>query len=129
MTFLVALMLGLGGGAILVSPSAAHAATYGGQCGPGFNVIDSVRVTGGTVFLTYSSATKENCVVTVRDTPGDPVFMYAEVALSGDQDQTENADDYTDHTRPVYVYAPSSCIDWGGGINNSAIHAHDVHCG
>ncbi len=103
-------------------------ASYNGVCGSGYNVIDSHALTGGTVYLTYSSSTGKNCVVTVRTTPGARLPMAARVSKAG-QPWISDSGQFTTYAGPVYVYAPNACIDWGGTINGSNFNAFDTHCG
>lgn len=126
---LIVLALGLTGGAMAVSSSAAYAATYNWACGSSYVVIDSFGVTGGTVFLTYSSSTGDNCVVTVRNSPGGALPMDAAVKLSSASMWNEDFGNYTTYAGPVFVYAPHSCIDWGGGINGDYRYRYSSHCG
>lgn len=120
-------------GATTLSAGEANAApvspmAYNGVCGSGYGVIDSHALTGGTIYLTYNGSTEKNCVVTVRSSPGSAEYMLAEVSLAG---APWNADsgNYTTYAGPVYVYAPHSCIDWGGGISSNYWSDLDTHCG
>jgi hypothetical protein len=126
---LIALALGLTGGAPVMSSSAAYAATYNGTCGSGYGVIDSIGVSGGTVFLTYNGATGNNCVTTVRNSPGGALPMIAAVKLSSSSTWNYDSGYYTTYAGPVYVYAPHACIDWGGGINGDYRYVYSSHCG
>jgi hypothetical protein len=123
--------LGLTAGSLMLSSetaSAAAAASYNGVCGSSYSVIDSHSLSGATIFLTYSASTGNNCVVTVRNTPGSAAPMGAEVSLAG---APWNGDygNYTTYAGPVYVHAPNACIDWGGYYNSSSWDAYGVHCG
>ncbi|CAM5346136.1 hypothetical protein SCALM49S_01532 [Streptomyces californicus] len=65
------------------SAKKAAAAQYNGACGSGYSVVNSAQIgTKGTVFLTYSSATGKNCVVTVRTKPGKAVHMTASLGFA-----------------------------------------------
>lgn len=114
-------------GMVALTPGVASAATYNGKCGAGYRVIDQGNLAGGTVFLAYSRATGKNCVVTVRDRPGERLFMAARVSLSG---QPWNSDEgqYTRYAGPVFVPARHQCIDWGGTIGSSEYYEYGVHC-
>jgi hypothetical protein len=94
----------------------------------GYAVIDSHSVSGGTVYLTYKASTGYNCVVTVRNTPGTPVWMCAKVSLAF-APWIEDCGSYTTYAGPVYVYAPDDCIDWGGSIGTSSYYEYNTHCG
>lgn len=75
----VASVLGVAAGSVICLPGTAGAAVvgYNGACGGGYSVKNSIDVIGstgyryGTVFLTYSSATGKNCVVTIRSNAGE----------------------------------------------------------
>jgi hypothetical protein len=120
--------LGLAGGMLAMSTATASAASYNGVCGSSYAVIDSHGITGGTIFLTYSSSTGKNCVVTVRNTPGSAQPMTAEVSLAG-QPWNIDSGNYTTYAGPVYVSARNQCIDWGGSIGSASWDAYSVHCG
>jgi len=86
------------------TPIAASAATYGGECGSGYEVVNSAPIgTLGTVFLTYNSATGKNCVVAKRHQAGSAV-EYTNDML-------------TFYTGPIYLAAASKCVDWMGRIS------------
>lgn len=123
-----AAVLATAGAALMIAPTAAEAASYDGVCGAGYWVIDSYGLNGGTMFLAYNGST--DCVVTVRNTPGAPLYMTAGVKLSGTpwSSSTTDEGDYTTYAGPRYVYAPGHCIDWGGQINGSAKDFYNVHC-
>ncbi|MFF0390083.1 spore-associated protein A [Kitasatospora sp. NPDC004615] len=112
---------------LMIAPSVAQAATYNGACGSGYSVIGILPVTGGTVFLTYNGST--NCVVTVRNSPGSAVYMGAWIERSDGSGYQGDFGNYTTYAGPVYVYAPGSCIDWGGNIGGSYASQSNSHCG
>jgi len=121
-------VIGITAGMAVFLPATASAATYGGQCGKGYAVIDSRNLDGGTVFLTYNG--KTNCVVTVRDQPGKPVRMSAGLRPSRDQrDVVIDDAKYTEFAGPVKVEAKGECIDWGGLIGDDDVEVFKVHCG
>jgi len=112
-----------------VSQGLSPAAVYNGVCGSGYAVIDSLGVIGGTVYLTYNSGNGNNCVVTVRNTPGTAVPMCAWIETSSGGGFSEDCGNYTTYAGPVYLHAPHVCIDWGGSIGNSSSAQFDSHCG
>ncbi|WP_328405786.1 hypothetical protein [Nocardia sp. NBC_00403] len=119
-------------GTAVFVPANASAASYGGQCGGGYAVIEQANLIGGTAFLTYSNATGKNCVVTVRDEPGDELFMVARVGRSGDLQSTDvDQGNYTTYAGPVYVSAAHRCIDWYGQIRGdwNWVGQQTAHCG
>jgi hypothetical protein len=114
---------------LLTGTGTASAATYNGACGSGYSVIDQHSLVGGTIFLTYSNSTENNCVVTVRNTSGTAVPMNAWIRVSGTTTWIQDPGSYTRYAGPVYVHAPGRCIDWGGGIGASSWTAYSSHCG
>ncbi|MFX0579529.1 spore-associated protein A [Nocardia nepalensis] len=118
---------GIATGAAFFVPATASAASYGNQCGAGYNVIDTHELKGGTIFLTYNG--EKNCVVTVRDQPGAPVRMAAGVELSeGKKNVAIDEGQFTEYAGPVYVSAKGRCIDWAGIIGDDKWEIFDVHC-
>lgn len=107
-------------GVVALSAGAANANattpySYTNQCGSGYAVIDRGDTAHGTVFLTYNSSTKKNCVVTVfGNSDGVRHFLRAWIAVSGSSKVYEDAGSYKYYAGPVYVYAPHACISWGG---------------
>jgi hypothetical protein len=124
--------LALTAGTLGVTAGPAQAASYNGACGSGYQVIDhlSVGSGAGTSYLTYNNGW--NCVVTVTNTPGTRDYMSAMVELSGaGHDWVEDEGNYTQYAGPVYVYAPDSCIDWGGSVGDKYVVwlQWNDHCG
>ncbi|PJN29926.1 spore-associated protein A [Kitasatospora sp. CB02891] len=113
---------------LLAAPTTAQAASYNGACGSGYSVIDSLSVSGGTVFLTYNSGNGQNCVVTVRNSSGSAVFVDAGIKISGSSTWIHDGGNYTTYAGPVRVYAPGQCIDWYGTIASTAVQ-YNSHCG
>lgn len=105
-------------------------AAYNGACGSGYTVVDHADVSDlGTVFLTWSEATGENCVVTVRATPGAAVPMVAFVEQTANPSVGEkDSGQYTTYAGPVYVAARSACVTWGGTITTYSTESQG-HCG
>lgn len=121
--------VGIAIGSAVFVPGTASAATYGGQCGAGYKVIDTHDLESGTMFLTFNG--EKNCAVTVRDKPGARIPMAAGVRLSGDTDSSSKVidiGDYTEFAGPRYVSAKGKCIDWSGGIEDDAWQQLNIHC-
>jgi|SRR5689334_4412712 len=114
---------------VLTGAGTASATVYNGACGGGYGEIDHRDLPGGTVYLTYSGSTGNNCVVTVRDKPGTPVFMNAWIRLSGTSDWNQDPGNFTTYAGPVYVRAPGQCVDWGGEIAGYWVTVLNSHCG
>ncbi|WP_443078897.1 spore-associated protein A [Streptomyces sp. NBC_01497] len=109
--------------------AASAAATYNGACGSGYTVVNSAAIgTSGTIFLTYSSATRDNCVVTVRNSPGAIINMYAGIAVHGGLIKYDNGE-YTTYAGPVYINAAGKCVDWIGVIGSDSGEKDNTNCG
>ncbi|EYT79382.1 spore-associated protein A [Streptomyces sp. Tu 6176] len=132
----VTAVLGLTLAGVAATAGTAEAATsYNGGCGSGYKVIGSKDVGDGIAFITYSSATGYNCVVTVSDTPGKSVYLDARLRAhrtDGVWKANEmDAGHYQYYAGPVYLYAKGTCVDYGGSANNGSYIQIDygVHCG
>ncbi|MFJ8868494.1 spore-associated protein A [Streptomyces sp. NBC_00111] len=106
------------GAGLVAAPSASAAAAYNGACGSGYSVVNSGAVgTRGMTYLTYSAATGKNCIVTIRNTPGTGVYIYAGFQLAGQgSTAVDDQGTYTTYAGPVYINGNGSCIDWSGAI-------------
>ncbi|MFB6435538.1 spore-associated protein A [Streptomyces sp. NPDC056411] len=111
--------------------AAPAAAAYNGACGSGYQVVNSVPVTGkGTVYLTYSAKTGKNCVVTIRNSPGAPVYMYTYLtATNGSSDYVYDSGQYRSYAGPIYLAAKRLCVDWGGTIGSVSVNVSGSNCG
>ncbi|WP_368077466.1 hypothetical protein [Actinomadura sp. WMMB 499] len=67
--------------------------------------------------------------MTVSNTPGKSVWMGAQLKRSSDTKWQRDADVYSYYAGPVYRYAPSQCIDWGGQFDNGGVVIPNDHCG
>ena len=127
----VAAALGLAAtGALVASP--AHAAAYNDACGSGYDGISRLELGDvGTAFLTHNDSSGYKCAVTVRDTPGDPVEMVAQIKRTSDdpRDAVQDAGMYTTYAGPVYVHAPGVCVDWHGFIDGENNFENGKNCG
>ncbi|GGU93305.1 spore-associated protein A [Streptomyces albospinus] len=117
--------------ATTASAAPASAAAYNGACGTGYRVVNSLPVTGkGTVYLMYSAKTGKNCVVTVRNSPGKPVFLYTYLGPSdGSSDTVFDSGNYTSYAGPVYLAAKGRCVDWGGTVETVSVSVSGSNCG
>lgn len=113
----------------VAAPKAA-AAKYNGACGGGYSVVNSAQIgTKGTVFLTYSSATGKNCVVTVRTTPGKAVHMTASLGFASPTTTVSDTGYYTTYAGPVYLDARGLCVTWRGEISGEVAGKNGTNCG
>ncbi|MEU6954788.1 spore-associated protein A [Streptomyces sp. NPDC045714] len=112
------------------APKAAAAAKYNGACGGGYSVVNSAQIgTKGTVFLTYSSATGKNCVVTVRTAPGKAVHMTASLGFASPTTTVSDTGYYTTYAGPVYLDARGLCVTWRGEISGEVAGKNGTNCG
>ncbi|RMI32087.1 hypothetical protein EBN03_13770 [Nocardia stercoris] len=71
----------------------------------------------GTVYLMYNNGT--DCVVTWRSNPNaTKIDMVAYVQIPNTPGQQDD-NWYTTYAGPVKVYAPHTCIQWGGSMWSS----------
>ncbi|MFF6995331.1 spore-associated protein A [Streptomyces sp. NPDC008313] len=109
---------------------AATAAAYNGACGSGYSVVNSANIgSKGTVFLTYSSATGKNCVVTVRATSGTAVHMSASLGFASPTTTVVDEGYYTSYAGPVYLDARGLCVTWRGEIAGEVAGKNGTNCG
>jgi len=114
------------------TPVAASAATYGGECGSGYGVVDSAPIgTLGTVFLAYSSATGKNCVIAKRHQSGSPVLMEVGLGLNpvGNHWPEYANGEFTSYAGPKYLAAAGKCVDWMGRISEVEGGKRRTSCG
>jgi hypothetical protein len=115
----------------MVNAAPAQAALYGGQCGSGYGVVNLIDLPDnrGTVYLTYSSSSGKNCVVTLRENPGTATLMEAYLRRSGTSAWAKDSGNFTTYAGPVYVSAAGSCVDWGGTIGTASKTRNGTNCG
>ncbi|WP_017569494.1 spore-associated protein A [Nocardiopsis halotolerans] len=111
------------------TPVPASAASYGGQCGNGYGVVNQASINGGTVFLAYNGSNGRNCVVVVRSDPGDARNMDAALKPSGSTSWQTDPGNWTEYAGPVYVEAAGECVDWGGVIGDRWVLRNGTNCG
>ncbi|OOC55852.1 MULTISPECIES: spore-associated protein A [Nocardiopsis] len=121
--------LGLALAATAAGSAPAVAASYGGQCGGGYQVVNKAAISGGTVFLAYSGSTGKNCAVVVRSSPGGAVDMDAALKRSDSTSWQTDPGDWTEYAGPVYVEAAGQCVDWGGAIGDEWVVRNGTNCG
>ncbi|WP_062346483.1 hypothetical protein [Herbidospora yilanensis] len=118
--------------ATLTSAQPALAASYGGECGAGYGVVNSAPIgTKGTVFLTYSSSTGKNCVVAKRNSVGSRVLIEAGLGLNpvGTHWPQYDGGNYTSYAGPIYISAAGRCVDWMGRITGTEGGKRGTNCG
>ncbi|MFL1378431.1 spore-associated protein A [Nocardiopsis protaetiae] len=119
------------GVAVVGLAAPASAAAYGGQCGSGYGVVNKIEFPDnrGTTFLTYNSSNGNNCVVTVRTTPGAAAPMDAFIRVSGTSAWKSDPGNFTTYAGPVYLSAAGRCVDWGGTIGTATKSLTRTNCG
>jgi CHAP domain-containing protein len=112
------------------SPPPAEQNPYSPEeiCGSGYDVVDHHALSGADIYLLYSDATGKNCVTTVADGVGAAATMNATLAVQGGA-STSDSGTYAYYAGPVYEYAPSSCVKWGGSYQTSSWTSGYGHCG
>jgi len=116
----------------LAAGTPAYAASYGGECGSGYAVVNSDPIgTKGTVFLTYSAATGKNCVVAKRNSVGSAVLIEAGLGINpvGSHWPAYQGDFFTSYAGPIYLSAADRCVDWMGRISGTEGGKRRTNCG
>jgi hypothetical protein len=116
----------------IATASPAAAATYGGECGSGYSVVNSAAIgSKGTVFLTYSSSTGKNCVVAKRNASGSAVLIEAGLSVNpaGNHWTAYQGNYYTSYAGPIYLSAAGRCVDWMGRISGTEGGKRGTNCG
>ncbi|PZG02918.1 spore-associated protein A [Micromonospora deserti] len=116
----------------LAAATPAYAATYGGECGSGYGVVNSAAIgTKGTVFLTYNSSTGKNCVIAKRNTAGSAVLIEAGLAVHpvGNHWTAYEGGYFTSYAGPIYLSAADKCVDWMGRISGTEGGKRGTNCG
>ncbi|WP_433248240.1 spore-associated protein A [Streptosporangium sp. CA-135522] len=112
----------------MTAAAPASAASYGGECGAGYAVVNSAAVGGdATMFLTYNNGW--NCLVVVRNTQGSATFMGAYLKKSSVESFTKDEGYFTRYAGPVYVLATDSCVDWRGRVDSTVASKYGTNCG
>ncbi|MFC7328672.1 spore-associated protein A [Marinactinospora rubrisoli] len=117
---------------LVAGASPAAAATYGGECGSGYSVVNSAPIGSvGTVFLTYNSSNGYNCVVAKRNSVGSAVLIEAGLAVSpvGGHWTEFDGGYFTSYAGPIRLHAAGRCVDWMGRINGVEGGKRGTNCG
>jgi hypothetical protein len=115
--------------AAFASPAPAAAASYDGECGSGYGVVNQASVSGGTVYLTYNNSNGRNCVVVLRSNPGSKMNMDAALKRSDSTSWQTDPGDFGIYAGPVYLEAAGHCVDWGGAIGSEWVVRNGTNCG
>lgn len=105
-------------GIVALAPATAHAAAYNGKCGPGYSVVSSRNITGGTVYLTHKGAAA--CAITIRNVPGAKKSMSVWLRPSFTTTWLSNPGSFSTYAGPISTVT-FGCADYGGRIENSQI--------
>ncbi|MDI3387647.1 spore-associated protein [Streptomyces sp. B-S-A8] len=130
LTAVVLATLTVGGTTALASPaSAAPNTTPQKVCGSSYRTVNSAPVgSRGTVYLTYNATNGKNCVVTIRNTPGEEIEMSSWIYVPDTGQAAEDYGSYTSYAGPAYVYGKAHCVDWGGNIGNVYVQITGSNC-
>ncbi|GAA4516592.1 hypothetical protein GCM10023191_087810 [Actinoallomurus oryzae] len=122
-------------GSVAVSGPANAASSPIAACGGGsYHVIDQYALRSyATVYLMYNGST--DCVVTWKTAyVGTPTEVQAFIERESDFKAVEDDGKYSYYAGPVKIYAPGTCVIWGGsaafpsGATASAWYEHWSHC-
>ncbi|MFG3442210.1 spore-associated protein A [Nonomuraea sp. NPDC047897] len=112
----------------LITAAPASAASYGGQCGSGYSVVNSAPVgSSATMFLTYNNG--YNCLVVIRNRKGSAMPMGAYLKKSSVESWTKkDTGNYTHYAGPIYLLATDSCVDWAGKVGTAYDAKYRTNC-
>ncbi len=115
--------------AVLAQAVPAAAASYGGECGSGYGVVNQADISGGTVYLAYNNSSGKNCVVVVRSSSGAAMNMDAVLKTSDSTSWESDPGNWTAYAGPVYLSAAGRCVDWGGVVGDAWVVRTGTNCG
>lgn len=112
----------------LSSPAMAASSPIEACGGGSYHVIDSHAYGSSAVtYLLYNGST--DCVVTWKTgAAGNTAWLRAVVQAYGSPGKVD-ADYYRYYAGPVKVYAPGTCIMWGGSYGSQWYESPWEHCG
>ena len=113
----------------LITAMPASAASYGGQCGSGYSVVNSAPVgSSATAFLTYNNG--YNCLVVIRNSKGSAQPMAAYLKKSSVESWTmQDEGNYTHFAGPIYLLAIDTCVDWKCMVGTAWGGKYSTNCG
>ncbi|MFC4030012.1 spore-associated protein A [Streptomyces polygonati] len=112
-----------------VARASAARAPYNGVCGAGYTVVNFAPVGSvGMAYLTWNASTGYNCVVEIRDTPGDPVLMAVGIAKDEIRDNND-VGYYRSYAGPLYEAGRGMCVNWWGSIGTASFVEWQTNCG
>jgi hypothetical protein len=125
----------VGAGPAEAQSSASYAASI---CGSGYwpdsNGVFNLQ--GGTIYVSYNGST--DCAVLIKTAyVGTPTDTWVYIALDssgtggygGNDNGPRDGGNYSYYAGPVYVYAPSTCVEVAGGTSQDEIWQYPVLCG
>ncbi|GAA4636037.1 hypothetical protein GCM10023196_084120 [Actinoallomurus vinaceus] len=129
---------GMLAGSVAVSSPAEAVATPAEACGSNYHEIDHHDLGSvATIHLLYNGST--DCVVTSKKVNlGTPTHVLAAIAKVNSDGSYSYINDppstdtkYAYYAGPVRVYAPHSCISWGGAADPGWVmwYSQPSHCG
>lgn len=118
-------------GSVVVSSPANAASSPVAACGGGsYHVIDQHAIKGATLYLMYNGST--NCAVAWKTANvGTPTYMDVWIMKHGASGDVEDGGNYSYYAGPVKMYAPGTCIRWGGSHHPDFVDWYSdwSHCG
>ncbi|WP_344917985.1 serine/threonine protein kinase [Streptosporangium oxazolinicum] len=98
-------------------------------CGPGFSVQRHAPFKGGTTYQLFNSATKNVCVVTLKNVDvGVASPLWATLEVQGGQTRTDRGN-YEYYAGPVILSAQGKCVRFNGGGPAGSAALGWVNCG
>ncbi|KRB71185.1 hypothetical protein ASE03_24450 [Kitasatospora sp. Root187] len=115
---------------MLVAAPAEAATTPSGACGSSYHQIDHHALGSvADVYLFYNGST--NCAVTWVRSPNGTTRYDLRVQIERQSDLVMSPDwgYYYYYAGPVTLYAPNTCISWGGSFEGISWMSGWSHCG
>ncbi|MFI6290905.1 hypothetical protein ACIBEJ_04930 [Nonomuraea sp. NPDC050790] len=98
-------------------------------CGSGFYVQRSQAFNGGETFQLYNTATKQNCVVTMKYAGvGKESPVSATLDVQGGPSATDSGN-FKYYAGPVKLLAPGKCVKFSGSVGAASTAAGWANCG
>ena len=97
-------------------------------CGSGYGRLATHDLPHAVIYLDYNGST--DCVVTIKTAlVGTPSLVEAFVYRQSDAAGGDDTGNYSYYAGPERVYAPQTCIDWGGSDDTTYWESGWSHCG
>ncbi|GAA1152446.1 hypothetical protein F4556_004109 [Kitasatospora gansuensis] len=123
-------ILGMAAGTMFVAAPAEAASTPSGACGSGYYQIDHHALgTVADIYLFYNGSS--NCAVTWKRNPNGTTRydLRVHIERQSDLQTAPDAGYYLYYAGAVELYAPNTCISWGGYAEGISWSSGWSHCG